>query len=747
MAIADKAFHVVTEFKFEMGSALAQSDMLHGKLGRLTQAVETLEAQLMALPQLLLRSFGGYLTIGSLISGAINSQQKLQKASLGLANIISANMHAMTGDVGTFNERMMTSKQIIQDVAKTAQKFNLNESDLVYTFETIAATLAPKGLAGENFNVAADMARGLLKSSPLLGVDPGLVQNQLREIVEGRAGANNTLFVRLATETQAFKGVLGKGGKSGGMAKTFNALPAAERVERLRTALLTFASDMDVVKNSTQLLSAMMTGIKNQIWGINSVLRPLGEVIMPVIVKAFSLLSMVIEKYVRPVALKFSQILQSMVENPERVYATIQQLKNFQSDLMMTGNVLAVMELPTFIQGLMKLKWAFTGVAAVLALPAFAVAATRVRGVIATVTALMTKYVMPLLTFANGLKVIGFLFKSILLPMVGIQLVLTTLSRASAYANVELKKMWLGLVQTIVDGPGKRVVTEIARAVSVFDSILDGFARSLTSVAGNILERMAIFATSTVGISVLEGLATAIQFVTMQTINLISGLAGLGNMFLVMLGSLATNFVALFALSDRVAVKIFSVLQALFTQGIPGLLDGISIMVDNLRTVVVRGFMGMIEAVMLMFQGKFAEARDRLAGGFSTEGVILDPAVIFDKALGSLKQVLGAGGPLLMPEFDNTFASMGDALIQGTEDMRRSLEGIYFRSDDQKNKVINRQINQNVNINQSFREQQEPDRIAKSLVNTLSELASNPQQSRGNRSSMRSPFIAAASGI
>lgn len=749
VGVGAKVFQVVTEFNFEVATAIAKSDMLQNSVGKISGVVEGLQRQLLSIPRLLLSSFSGYITFGSLISGAIGSQQKLQKASLSLANIISANMHTMTGDVSTFNDRMLVSKQILKDVAATAQKFNLDEASLVQSFETIAATLAPKGLAGRNFVVAQDMARGLLKSAPLLGIDPWQTQNQLREIVEGRAGAQNTLFVRLATETTAFKGVTGKGKAGDSMAKMFNALPPASRVDRLRQALLTFASDMDVVRNTSLLLSAQMQGIKNLFFGINSILRPLGEVIVPRLSMALQMLMDVIEKYGRPLMLRFADLLEAAFKDPARVFATLVQIRDLNKDLNKTGDMLANIGIAQLVFWLFRMNKGIGLLGASVAAAGLAgtggagAALTVVGGIMATFMASMTAIVVTIWKFTTVLKILRFVTMGIIAPLLLVQTAMSIIRRASAYGTVDLKMQWLGLFKEIAEGPGKKLVQSVMRLIKLVDKLMDWAARSIIAWVTHVKERLALFFASTAGVAALETAASFVDDLTDGIINMFAGLDALGNGIMIFIGSLAHNFNA-FAMSIEIIIKSFFIkTTTLFSEGWTGMLETVRNILDRTISIVVNAFSTMAEAIQMLRGGNIKGAWDKVAEFFTKDANF--QGVIAPGLADAIAKMMTVGN-YEMPEFDNPFASAWQAMDESDRNMREFLKGIMSAPDEREREVSNRTINQNVNINQAFREQQEPDRIARSLVKTLQELADNPRQTNGSRASLKSPFMGAVGG-
>lgn len=153
---------VLTEFKFEIGSALLATDTLTGKVDGLTDSIDGM----LAKTQNLGISFAANLGFGGgfigLAANAIRASEAFDEVSRGFSTILSSNKENFTGTIDTFNDRLMTSGVIIRDLVKDARKFGIDEKSLIESTKLMGAALAPKGLAGKNFEVP----RELLKKPP-----------------------------------------------------------------------------------------------------------------------------------------------------------------------------------------------------------------------------------------------------------------------------------------------------------------------------------------------------------------------------------------------------------------------------------------------------------------------------------------------------------------------------------------------------------------------------------------------------
>ncbi|MCK5600514.1 hypothetical protein KAR91_01525, partial [Candidatus Pacearchaeota archaeon] len=202
---AVQAFQVVSDFRFEVGSALLGTRALQGQVDKLSDSADDALFSFKRLGFGLAASFGlgtsGFL---GLLSQAVRTSEKFKITQLSFSNLISSNLEFLSGSVDTFNDRLRVSEQILINISKQSRKFGLPEQQLVDFTKLVSAQLIPKGLAGANFQTATNISRNLLKAAPTLGVTPSLVQGQLLRIIEGQATRGDTLFRRLLGETQAF---------------------------------------------------------------------------------------------------------------------------------------------------------------------------------------------------------------------------------------------------------------------------------------------------------------------------------------------------------------------------------------------------------------------------------------------------------------------------------------------------------------------------------------------------------------
>lgn len=332
------AFTVVSEFKFDVAGAILGADALTNKVNALDSAVQNALGSVKALGVGFIANFtGASAGIIGVLGNAVSMSDKFTQSQLSFVQIIDSNMAHLDGTINNINEQMMTSKKIMNDIAKDARKFGLPADELLSMTKTLTAMLVPKGLAGDNFGAARGMSRNLLKSAPNLGINPADVQGQLLRSIEGSASMGDTLFRRLITEApEPFKEAKIKD------AKGFNALDAATRFNILNESLAKFANNAKILEMRANTLSGVMQSAGDLFRSFNSVLKPLGDVLMPVIVQVFQLLIKFIDNQGRAMVEAFARFLKPMIDGPKEMLLNFMSLDNLSRDIARSAGIVSL---------------------------------------------------------------------------------------------------------------------------------------------------------------------------------------------------------------------------------------------------------------------------------------------------------------------------------------------------------------------------------------------------------------------
>lgn len=258
------AFTVLTEFRFDVASAVIGTQTLTNKVEALSGAANNAVGQVKMLGASFVTHMG--LGAGGIIGffvNAVRSSEKFAQSQRNLANILLANRdHLKMGGLG-YAKSLELSSGIMDQILKKAQKFGLDPGELLDQSKMISPMLINKGLDDQSMTRSIDIARGLLKSAPTLGLDPTNLQGQLIRLVEGNADMNNTLFLRLISEAgDEFKkfGIVDS--------KSYNAKGKKDPVTMIKAldaALFKFG-------NNTSILDANMRSVTGQLRMMNAML-------------------------------------------------------------------------------------------------------------------------------------------------------------------------------------------------------------------------------------------------------------------------------------------------------------------------------------------------------------------------------------------------------------------------------------------------------------------------------------------
>jgi len=191
------------------------------------------------------------------------------------------------------------------------------------------------GQAGKNFNKAIDLSRMAMKSAPVLGMHPQFMQQEMVQILTGNANQKDTLFRRLQSDTQTLSQFKRMGGD-------FNSLKPEKKVELLAKALAEFSKDTGVAEFNMRSLHNQLTLLQNAFTGFASILKPIGDLLLPVIQKALMGLNKYLETTARKSIENMASVVKPFFADPERTLAGLMTLKRLPENVHTEKKVLEV---------------------------------------------------------------------------------------------------------------------------------------------------------------------------------------------------------------------------------------------------------------------------------------------------------------------------------------------------------------------------------------------------------------------
>ncbi len=338
-------YSVLTEFKFDVAEAVANSKTLQDQLQKVSGAADAVQTGLQNAAMSMLGQIGLYGGLTGAIYSAVKAADKYQQTQRSIANIFLSNN--MFSGPKAFEASMQASAEAMENMKKTARQFSLPVADFVTTAKLVGAGLVNHGLDTANMEKTIMLTRGYLKSAPMLGIDPGMAQGELMDMVNGRAHMSARLAQRLVNETAAMRpfgagapsGRIGGMGVNSGLAK-FNALTPEKRLETLTAALMQFGSNAKIVEENAKSLASQMQRLTDNITGMFSILKPIGDAILEPLKGLMLKLNLFLEGAGENVIKKFGAFLAGRLNDPTQLFADIQQMRHLKSDTAHAGEIL-----------------------------------------------------------------------------------------------------------------------------------------------------------------------------------------------------------------------------------------------------------------------------------------------------------------------------------------------------------------------------------------------------------------------
>lgn len=333
-------YHIVTEFRFDIANAVAQSETLQSSVGEISTAANSALLNLRRVGFGLVSQMGIFSggTLGFLYS-AIQSTEKFNQTQRSLANVLLSNNSIFKDQGFSFVTAMKQADSVMSNIAHKAQEFALNPDDLVTQVKSIAPMLISHGLDTPAMENAIDISRGLMKSAPTLSVDPQMLGGQLVNLVLGRADLNNTLFQRLMSETKPFKdnGIT--------TSKAFNNLDSVKRIDILKNSLLQFGTNVDVISGNVNSLNGQMQRFMGLVKGTFSIFRGIGEAIAQPLRMILKRVNDFLQTEGKVIADNLASIIRDMLKDPVKLFLNLQQLSRLKTDVSKAGHILGTVAL------------------------------------------------------------------------------------------------------------------------------------------------------------------------------------------------------------------------------------------------------------------------------------------------------------------------------------------------------------------------------------------------------------------
>ena len=317
-------FNLVTNFKFEIGGALAESNKLNNSLKGISenaQAVQnSLKFNIIGASLQLTGLQGGVLGV---MQGLVSASEEFYDSQLKLSTLLSGNTRKLqtyniqgkkvplTSD---FNQIQKISGSLLRDVGKDAKKYGIHSSDFTHTFNDLNALLVPKGAAGKNLEQSRKMTRNLLLGSDVLGLTPAQANWQIQTLLQGSAMEGRGLFNRLKLETDEFKNISASG---------FNRLMRQnpqKAIEKINKAFDQYLEKPGILEARMRKLSVQFTKLNEIFKGMNSPLRNLGDTMRNVMIDSLIKVNQWLDKNIKQISDALGSVFKYITSDIEQFY-------------------------------------------------------------------------------------------------------------------------------------------------------------------------------------------------------------------------------------------------------------------------------------------------------------------------------------------------------------------------------------------------------------------------------------------
>lgn len=338
----EQAFEVATEFRFDIGQAMLNTQALQGAVDGVATSAQGAMTSLGYLASGLVSHMGfGSGGLLSVLTKAVQVSEQFNTEALQFANNIGSNMQVLSGTIGTFNERLETSQMLMDNIRGTAIKFGLPSSELASITQRLASPLAAHGKLGTNYSNGISMAKNLMMASEATGIHPQVASESMARALTDRMALHGALFARLVN-TQAFKSQ-----RVTTQNQLINMNPD-RKIDLLTKSLAQLGGDADFAENRLKSLSVMFTQLKERIYGA---LKPIGDAIKAPLKLMLDSINKWMAAHGMQLGQTIGKLLGNIIANPRELAVNLMQLRSFGSDFKKALHITEI------IQAFFFLKW------------------------------------------------------------------------------------------------------------------------------------------------------------------------------------------------------------------------------------------------------------------------------------------------------------------------------------------------------------------------------------------------------
>lgn len=339
MSVAGTAFTVVSEFRFDVAHAVVGAETLQNAVDGISKsaqsAVDSITSMGMSFVAQMSGAKGGVI---GLLYNAVSAADKFKASQIEIANAMVANKMSIGGQAVSFAEGLEAASHVMDKIVKKSQEMGISANEWVGQFKMFNNMLAPKGLSGKNMENAMELSRVSLKAAPALGVSGDQAQMGILAGISGQLSKDTHFGSRLFMEAgDAIKNATNGAIKD---LKSFNAAKPEQRIKALVAGLDKLAGSADTISARANNLTSKLNVLKELFYGVSSILKPLGDAVMPLILNTLNELIKFLAGPAANIIKEFAGHIQKMLGDDPR--ALIKNLMDISDASTNLGRALTV---------------------------------------------------------------------------------------------------------------------------------------------------------------------------------------------------------------------------------------------------------------------------------------------------------------------------------------------------------------------------------------------------------------------
>lgn len=319
----EEAFEVATEFKFDVGQAVFNTNALTQSVNQLSEsatgALNSLQYLAGGLVAHLGLGSGGLLSI---LTQSVELSEQFHVGMMGFVNSIGSNFNVLSGHVQGFNEQLESSQMLMNTVGGVATKYGLSSGELARMTQLFASPLAQRGKLGTNFANGIELA----KNSMLVGEQTGLGTQMMGESLLRALSPGGALMGKAferAVNTQAFR--------SAGIQhpqQLSNMMPD-RKIDLLTKAFSELGNNAGYLSERLNSITVQFNMMKNY---VSNLLTPIGNALREPMLKIFKGLNDFLSRNATEIGGNIAKIIADIFKNPRELLVNLMQMRDVGSN-------------------------------------------------------------------------------------------------------------------------------------------------------------------------------------------------------------------------------------------------------------------------------------------------------------------------------------------------------------------------------------------------------------------------------